>query len=126
MRANPPILLRPRWIWDAESLYFSVFHSRLCDNLYYLHVLLFCNIENKKYVLQCYYFHIHSLTITSITLQIWMSVQQTCFNVMSMPTVLMRIWREDTTVCVMMATGILLMGALVKVSPRQTLVLQTQ
>ena len=25
--------LRPRWIWDAEALYFSVFHSRLCDNL---------------------------------------------------------------------------------------------
>ena len=26
--------LRPRWIWDAEVLYFSVFQSALCDNLY--------------------------------------------------------------------------------------------
>ena len=25
--------LRPRWIWDAEALYFPVFHSRLCENL---------------------------------------------------------------------------------------------
>ena len=26
--------LLSRWIWDAEALYFSVFHSRLCNNLY--------------------------------------------------------------------------------------------
>ena len=25
--------LQPLWIWDAEALYFPVFHSRLCDNL---------------------------------------------------------------------------------------------
>ncbi len=28
-------IIRPQWIWDAEALYFSVFHSRLCDNLYW-------------------------------------------------------------------------------------------
>ena len=27
-------VLRPPWIWDADALYFSVFHSRFCDNVF--------------------------------------------------------------------------------------------